>query len=107
MRAPYLPRRQLQTLRLRPRNTERQELKNMTTHSQTIATERRALVTANTLALQDKYYAERRLPEATPVGAEDRTFCFRVEFEHDLYPLTHMLRWATETWWSSPFCRNR
>lgn len=69
-----------------------------------MATERRALVTVNTLALQDNYYAERRLPEPTLVGAEDRTFCFRVEFEHDLYPLTYMLRWAAETWWSSPFC---
>lgn len=61
-------------------------------------------VTADELARQDEYYAKRRLPEATPAGAEDRTYCFRVEFEHDLYPLSHMLKWATETWWSSPLC---
>ncbi|HSI49174.1 MAG TPA: hypothetical protein VLA61_12955 [Ideonella sp.] len=62
------------------------------------------LVTNSWLDRQDEYYAKRRLPEPTPDGAEDRTYCFRVEFEHDLYPLSHMLRWATETWWSSPIC---
>ncbi len=51
-----------------------------------------ALVSAHTLTLQDKYYAERRLPAATPAGAEDRTYCFRVEFEHDLHPLSTRTR---------------
>jgi len=63
-----------------------------------------SLVSKDTLTLQDAYYAERRLPPMTPSEAQDRTYCFRVEFEHDLYPITHMLRWATEAWWSSPVC---
>lgn len=69
-----------------------------------VASNKQPLVTEAWLAIQDEHYAKRRLPEPTPAGAEDRTYCFRVEFEHDLYPLSHMLKWATETWWSSPIC---
>lgn len=76
----------------------------MNTPETTTAIDPYTLVTADELARLDEYYAKRRLPAATPAGAEDRTYCFRVEFEHDLYPLSHMLRWATETWWSSPLC---
>lgn len=84
--------------------TNTTELQTMNTQESTTSAEQNTLVSAHTLTLQDEYYAQRRLPEATPVGAEDRTYCFRVEFEHDLYPLSHMLKWATETWWSSPVC---
>lgn len=61
-------------------------------------------LTDHCLALQDEFYRERRLPPSTPGGAESRTLCFRVEFEADLFPLNHMLRWATESWWSTPVC---
>lgn len=61
-------------------------------------------LTDHCLALQDEFYRERRLPPPTPAGAESRTYCFRVEFEADLFPLNHMLRWATESWWSTPVC---
>jgi hypothetical protein len=61
-------------------------------------------LTATCLARQDEYYQQRRVPEPTPAGAEERTLCFRVEFEADLFPLTHMLRWATQEWWSTPVC---
>ncbi|MGE0672762.1 MAG: hypothetical protein AB7O64_06885 [Methylibium sp.] len=61
-------------------------------------------LTDHCLALQDEYYQERRVPPPTPAGANDCTFCFRVEFEADLFPLNHMLRWATESWWSTPVC---
>jgi len=56
------------------------------------------------LAIQDEFYAKHRLPEPTPEGAEDRTYCFRVEFDHDLLPLRWMLNWAIEKWWASPVC---
>lgn len=62
------------------------------------------LVSDSWLARQDEYYAEHRLPEPTHKGAADRTFCFRVEFSHDLLPLKWMLNWAIEKWWSSPVC---
>lgn len=84
--------------------TNNKQLQSMNIPEATAANDVNTLVTADELARLDEYYAKRRLPEATPVGAEDRTFCFRVEFEHDLFPLSHMLRWATETWWSSPLC---
>lgn len=84
--------------------TNSNEIKTMTTKKTTTLASKNTLVSKRTLTFQDKYYAERRLPKPTPPGAEDRTYCFRVEFEHDLYPLSHMLRWATETWWSSPLC---
>jgi len=57
-----------------------------------------------TLQRQDEFYAERRLPKPTAPGTEGRTYCFRVEFEHDLWPLKSMLGWAIEKWWSSPVC---
>lgn len=84
--------------------TNTTELQIMHTQEPTIRDGRNTLVSEQTLTLQDEYYAKRRLPAATPAGAEYRTYCFRVEFEHDLYPLSHMLKWATETWWSSPIC---
>jgi len=62
------------------------------------------IVSDGWLAIQDEFYATRRLPEPTPEGAEDRTYCFRVEFSHDLLPLRWMLNWAIEKWWSSPVC---
>lgn len=84
--------------------TNATEPQTMHTQEPTTRDGRNPLVSEHTLTLQDEYYAKRRLPAATPAGAEDRTYCFRVEFEHDLYPLSHMLKWATETWWSSPIC---
>lgn len=84
--------------------TNNKALQHMNTPEPTAANDLYTLVTADELARLDEYYAKRRLPAATPAGAEDRTYCFRVEFEHDLSPLSHMLRWATETWWSSPLC---
>jgi len=80
------------------------EIQAMNTKKTITPAGQNSLVSEHSLTLQDEYYAKRRLPAATPAGAEDRTYCFRVEFEHDLYPLSHMLRWATETWWSSPLC---
>lgn len=56
------------------------------------------------LEMRDEYYATFRLPKATPKKAASRTFCFRVEFQPDLYPLKAMLNWAIEKWWSSPVC---
>ena len=84
--------------------TNTRELQTMATLESTTPTEQNTLVSEHVLTLQDEYYAKRRLPAATPAGAADRTYCFRVEFEHDLYPLSHMLKWAAETWWSSPIC---
>jgi hypothetical protein len=84
--------------------TNTTELQTMNTQEPITRASQNPLVSEHSLTIQDEYYAKRRLPAATPAGAEDRTYCFRVEFEHDLYPLSHMLKWATETWWSSPIC---
>lgn len=54
------------------------------------------------LAMQDDCYAKHRLPAPTPEGAEDRTYCFRVECEPDLWPLKAMLNGVVEKWWQTP-----
>lgn len=61
-------------------------------------------LTDTCLARQDEYYQQRRVPGPTPAGTENRTLCFRVEFESDLFPINHMLRWAADEWWSTPVC---
>lgn len=76
----------------------------MTNASRTPVTSQPQLVDDFFLEAQDDYYAKRRLPEPTPAGAEGRTYCFRVEFQGDLFPLRAMLEWAIEKWWSSPLC---
>jgi hypothetical protein len=53
------------------------------------------------LADQDALYLRNRLPFATKPGAEARTFCFRVEFEKDIVPLTALIKWAVEDGWQS------
>ena len=53
------------------------------------------------LADQDSLYFRNRLPFATKPGAEGRTFCFRVEFEKDIVPLTALIEWAIEEGWQS------
>jgi len=56
---------------------------------------------AESLADQDALYFRNRLPFATKPGTEGRTFCFRVEFEKDIIPLTALIKWAVEEGWQS------
>ena len=84
---------------------QRQEHEESTDMTKAIdATSNQPAVSNLTLKRQDEFYAEHRLPEPTAAGTEGRTYCFRVEFQHDIWPLKSMLGWAIEKWWSSPMC---